>query len=132
MGKKADRHTIAYTGQVCRLAREAAGLLQTELAEQLGVHDSAISALETGKSYMRFENMDRLAARFGLDGGAFSTTRASSPLGRILMDPDHPLHRLLPKLVNLHPEILEALHDCVELFPCLAALTSSAGARPSR
>ncbi len=56
-----------YAAGLIRTARDMAGLTQTELAEQAGVTQQAISAYETGRMDPTFTTLTRLVEAAGLD-----------------------------------------------------------------
>ena len=60
----------ASMGEKIRQARENAGLSQKQLAEALGLDQSAVSNWETGKNEPTLHNLRRMADILGVDPGS--------------------------------------------------------------
>ena len=71
--------TTETLGERIRAARQAAGLSQEKLAEQLGLTRQAVTKWETGQSAPSTENLLRLAEVLGVPVTALLGEAASSP-----------------------------------------------------
>lgn len=116
--------------------RKKSGLMQKDLAEQLGYEQSYVSSLETGlKGPPTKEFVDKLTDVFGLsDVEAEQIRMAATMSARKLMIPvdadeqvyrlGHELrqqmHKLLPSQVSLMLEILSMPYKMIDEAKCLA------------
>lgn len=105
-------------------AREGEGLTQNELADRLGLTQTAVSYWEAGKRTPGFDDLYDLADALDRDVGYFMPRRSREPVRAVLRAQ---IERL--QLANLE-EQLEALLDKAERAPAPTAELSIRAARP--
>ena len=86
-------------GDYLKQAREAKGWTQPVAADQIGMEQSYLSKLETGKSYPSEEMFDKLVASLGLDAEELARVVAPQELQEL-----HDIKRVRTAIVGQHEQ----------------------------
>ncbi len=95
-------------GQRIRLAREACGMTQEEVASAIGLSRPSVAQIEAGRRTVTSLELDRLAYLFGRDIRQFLSEAFRQD------DPLVALFRAQPE-VAAQPEVVEKLRECLAL-----------------
>lgn len=114
--------TCITLGEKVRKLREAQGLTQAKLARQVGLSDSLIAQIETGKAQPSLNTLDRLADVLGVSTSYFLTQDGEIPVqdGQVVRlrewNADKKTNDILHMLQRLDEGHLDFLKDLVSLF----------------